>query len=172
MWAQTSQVWCGLIIVHSNRLFVLSALRLLPGPPPLLPSSNEISSCLQSWLRMSHCNSNWQRLSAQKSFRSPLQQSATTLKTCLAVWFQLGVKLSFTSKQRHIPSSTNAAPPLLCPIASLPCSKALSSFNKRRMGKQAVWGPQLLTGFIDWVKKNKQQWQTQKQSGGAKKTLF
>lgn len=53
------------------------------------------------------------------------------------------------SQETFIPSSADAALPLLCEV-SLFCSKAFSGFNEGSMGKQAVWGPQLLTGFIGW----------------------
>lgn len=125
MCTQTSQVWCGLIIVHSNRLFVLLSALRLPGFfffPPFLRSSNEISPRLQWWLRTSHCKvfSNWQGLTAQKSVRSPLLLSATTQKTFLAVWFQPGAKLSFKSTlwltQIYLLLLPVMAPPLLRPI--------------------------------------------------------
>lgn len=59
--------------------------------------------------------------------------------------------------------------PLLCSIQSplYPAQRPLFSFNETDMGKQAVWGLQLLTGFINWARQksdqNKQQRQTQKE---------
>lgn len=147
MCTQTSQVWCGLIIVHSNRLFVLlSALRAARIPPP---SPNEP---LQKYFLIDR-GYLLRNPFAPLCYCQPLHKRHVWLfdfnqaQSCLLK--------AICDSQRHLSLPLPTWPLLLCPIASLSCSKALSSFNETSMGKQAVWGPRLLTGFIDWARQKK-----------------